>query len=73
MCLRKLKKCLARVHFNDVCFLEMVSFQFNNVRVRKNALQTRSGATASCVLDLHSTTQVVSRLHAIVLGKNFAV
>ena len=28
---------------------------------------------ASCVLDLHSTTQVVSRLHATVLGKSCVV
>jgi hypothetical protein len=27
----------------------------------------------SCVLDLHSTTQVVSRLHATVLGKSCVV
>jgi hypothetical protein len=28
---------------------------------------------ASCLLDLHSTTQVVSRLHAPVLGKSCVV
>jgi hypothetical protein len=33
------------------------------------AYNSSTATKASCVFDLHSTTQVVSRLHATVLGK----
>jgi hypothetical protein len=37
------------------------------------ARQTSKLQNRSCVLDLHSTTQVVSRLHATILGKSCVV
>ena len=39
----------------------------------QSSTQLASLSYMSCVLDLHSITQVVSRLHATVLGKSFVV
>jgi hypothetical protein len=53
-------------HFGDVGILD----KYNN---NNQAHNSPTLSWLSCVLDLHSTTQAVSRLHAIVLGKSCVV
>jgi hypothetical protein len=43
--------------------------RFNDITRNKQHSQFIYGNKGSCMFDLHSTTQVVSRLHATVLGK----
>ena len=47
-----------------------LQYELYCVNQAHNSLTTMK---ARCVLDLHSTTQVVSRLHATVLGRNCVV